>query len=557
MKTAKRTASALLSAALLLGNAMPAFADAEQAGTDENTSSAKEEVIYINLDAGGGTKDVYAVNIFGAGDITDYGYYSSVRMLNSNDEITQDGDRITFSTTRSKVYYQGTMEDAEVPWDISIRYFLDGTEYSAGEIAGRSGELEIRFQITKNEECAGSFYDDYALQATFTLDTERCSDISAPDATVANVGNDKQLTYTILPGEGIDTVITADVEDFEMVAAAINGIHLNLSVEVDDAELRDKVNDIIDATVELDDGARELYDGSTELLDGSGELVDGASSLHSGIAELDNGVATLQSGMVTVQDGLYSLTSQSSALISGSEELLGALTQIQSAVSAISVNTEEIAALATASGQISQAISALYDGAATLQANLGYAQYKALMEQNGLDIDTLKAGNTQAVSDLQGLIASLQSTLSQISGVPEMEEQAAQLRAQIVQLQQIITLLEGNNAAIGGTETYLNNISAQLPALTEGLQTLKTQYEKLDVAIGQLVTTLTGMLDELSTLADGIDQLVAGCSELCDGIWAYTDGVAQLAAGYSQVMDGVSSLAEGSRGAAVRLERAV
>lgn len=132
-------------------------------------------------------------------------------------------------------------------------------------------------------------FDDCAIQASFTLDTEQCRNIEAPDATIANVGGSKQLTYTVLPGKGIDTAITADVTDFEMGAVSINGIHLNLNVDIDDEELKDKVGELIDAVEQLDDGARELSDGSEELLDGTSSLKDGSLSLHSGIASLDEG----------------------------------------------------------------------------------------------------------------------------------------------------------------------------------------------------------------------------------------------------------------------------
>lgn len=165
---------------------MPAFA--------AGAPSLKEEVIYIMADANGTVKSINVVNIFDSGDITDYGDYSAVKMLNTGDVISQNGDMITFSTTADKAYYQGTINDAEIPWNISIRYFIDGEEYSAQDAAGKSGKLEIRFKVTENERCKGSFFDDYALQATFTVNTNRCSNINAPDATEANVGKNKQLT---------------------------------------------------------------------------------------------------------------------------------------------------------------------------------------------------------------------------------------------------------------------------------------------------------------------------------------------------------------------------
>ena len=540
MKILKRVLTMALASLLVFNSAISAFA-AETSGA---APSEKEEIIYITLDASGNLKNTYVVNSFSGGNITDYGDYASVKMLNTSDPIEQNGDTITFSTSASKAYYQGELTDAEIPWNISMRYYLDGEEYSADEIAGKSGEVEILFQITENTACSGAFFDDYALQASFTLDTEQCSNITAPDATIANVGSDKQLTYTVLPGEGIDTAITADVTDFEMSAVSINGIHLNLNVEIDDTELKDKVSELIDAVEQLDDGAIELSDGSEKMLDGSIELKDGASSLQSGVTSLDEGVVTLQNGMTTIQNGLYALNSQSGTLAAGSSEFKAALITIQTAVNSISVSSEDLTMLTEASGQIRQAISDLYDGAATLQANLGYERYKTLMSQNGLDIDALLAGNASAVETIQ----SYEAMLEQLSAVPGMEDLVNQYKSQLLGTsEQIKSLLNANSAAIGGMESYLNGISAELPALTEGLAALNTQYETFDSSISQLVNTLGNMTGNLSALAEGINQLAASYEELDSGINDYTNGVAQIVAGYSQVMGGVSSLAEGSK----------
>ena len=241
MKTVRKITAAAPSVLLLGALTAPVFA--------ETAPSQKEEVIYIMTDASGKVTDMEAVNIFSGGDIIDYGDYSHVKMLNTTDKITQSGDKITFSSGADKVYYQGTLKSTVIPWNISIRYFLDGKEYSAADMAGKSGALEIRFSVSKNGSCRGSFYDDYALQASFTLDTALCKNIVSSGATVANVGSDKQLTYTILPGKGIDTVIRADVTDFTMDAVAINGVRLHMNFEVDDTALMDKVDEIISAAM--------------------------------------------------------------------------------------------------------------------------------------------------------------------------------------------------------------------------------------------------------------------------------------------------------------------
>lgn len=511
------------------------------------TASEKEEVIYISTDGAGNVTGVQAVNIFGWGDIVDYGNYSHVKMLTSTEEITQTGDKITFSTDDKKVYYQGTMEHVETPWNISIRYYLDGKEYSASGIAGQKGKLEIRPSIVKNEKCKGSFFDNYALQVSFTLDTEICDNITASDATIANVGSDKQISYTVLPGKGLDASITADVREFEMNAVTINGIKLNLNVEIDDAELMDKVTELMDAAKKLNDGSGELNSNSETLKTGSSSLDSGLSSVHSGVADLDNGIATLQNGIASVQTSLDTLNGKSYNLTNGSAQMKSALEVIQSNLSSLSVSADQLKELTDASGTIKQGISDLYDGAHTLKQNLGFAQYKGIMAQNGLDIDSLQAGNAQAINDLSAQIVSLQQTLDSIANVPGYESQAVQLQSQIAALQNVIQLLSGNSAAIGGSESYLNNLTSGVNSLYENLGVLKTQYALFDTKIGELAGTLNDMLVKLSALSSGINELVTNYTLLDSGINEYTGGVAQLAAGYTQIVDGVSSLANGSK----------
>lgn len=81
MKKFKRLLPAVLVCIFLLTAITPIYAGSEP--------TEKEEVIYVKLGTDGGVKDIYAVNIFGGGEITDYGDYSSIEMLNTTDKITQ------------------------------------------------------------------------------------------------------------------------------------------------------------------------------------------------------------------------------------------------------------------------------------------------------------------------------------------------------------------------------------------------------------------------------------------------------------------------------------
>lgn len=260
-------------AAVMLFNPAAAFAD---------TASAKEEVIYGNLTHGGDVTKVYAVNIFENSNITDYGDYEQVRNLTTPDKIHLKNGIVTVSASEMPFYYEGTLKSSALPWHIDIGYTLDGISYNGDELAGKSGRLEIDIDITKGND--DFFYDNYALQMTLTMDGNYCRNIQTEDGTIANVGSDKQIVYTILPGNGADIKITADVTDFEMREITINGIKLAMDVNVDTLGLEGEVDRLEESTVLVDDGAARLQSGASELQTGTKELVDGVAKVRDNVS---------------------------------------------------------------------------------------------------------------------------------------------------------------------------------------------------------------------------------------------------------------------------------
>lgn len=280
---------------------------------DEGTP--KEEVIYINLNADGSVKDITVVSIFELdedGKIIDYGKYESLRNMTTTDKIGYANETITIDAKAGRLYYEGKLSSNVMPWNIAIRYYMDGVEYTAQEIAGKSGQLKIRIQITKNEDCAGNFFEGMALQTTLSLDTNKCTDIRAEGATMANVGSKKQMTFTILPGKGADLEINAKVQDFQMDGISINGVKLKLNIQIDNATIQAKIQEILDAIKKVDEGAgqiqngmSDLYEGTNELNDKVGEMVDGVGSLTSGAGQLASGLDQIAKKNKELMDGAW------------------------------------------------------------------------------------------------------------------------------------------------------------------------------------------------------------------------------------------------------------
>ena len=500
MNKNKKIMAALLAGTMIVTSVTPAMAEA--------VPSSKEEVVYVNLTSGGSVKEMYAVNIFDDKNITDYGDYLSVELLNTTDNINQNGDEITFSSSADRVYYKGKMKSTIMPWNISIKYYVDGKEYAPKEAAGKSGKMEIYFKVSKNEAYDGSFYDAYALQASFILDTEIAKNITAADATLANVGNKKQLTYTILPGEGIDTVITADVTDFEMDAVSINGIPLNMNIQVKDEELMNKVDELLGGIEDIDNGADELNSGVNRLSDATRD------DLQPGVNQLNDGMKDLNDGVLKIQDGLDELNSKSYELTSGSAQVLSALNTINSQLNS-QEQKDSISQLVSGSAGIKDGITNLTGKLGELQAGVSYKKFMEVLAGNGLsdEISQLELSNARIADGLG-------------SSNPDA----------------VRTILE-NNQVIEGLKSvinqYLTTVNTNITALYQGAQSINTEYAKLDAGIRSLAVSV-------QQLADGVNQLVSEYGKLDKGVNEYTEGVAKVIAGYSQIVTGTSDLLSGS-----------
>lgn len=479
----RRVSALALAGCLLAGMSLPAFAAA---------STAKEEVIYANLTASGDVTGVYAVNSFAvqAGDtVTDHGSYTAVRNMTTSDAVEQSGDTITVHASEDgKLYYEGTMDAATaLPWVVKLTYTLDGAEISPDELGGKSGALAIRLQVSRSPDCTGDFFDKYALQVTMSLDTDLAQNISAPGATVANVGSKKQLSYILLPGANSDVTVTADVTDFVMDAVSLNGVRLNLNLDLGDVDLTGMLDQLQNGSVQLDDGANALADGIAQ-----------------------------------VQAGIDTLNSNSASLTGGSAQVRAALTQMQTALNGISASTDELNTLLNASSQIKDGIAQLDEGAAQLEQQVSYDAYKSILKENGLDLDVVKDGNAKAIEQLQGMVWMMP------------------------QLKDVILLLQGSTANIDAMQTYLDTVNGGIAQLHEGSSTLNSSYGEFDAGVRQLADVLTGMLGNLSVLTDGMNQLATQYAQLDDGLNAYTDGVAQLKAGAAQLAEGASQLTGGT-----------
>lgn len=592
MKHRKKMTAAML-AALLMINTMPMSAFAAEANT------TKEEVVYINLNADGSVKEINVVNIFDLdenGKIIDYGNYESLRNMTTTDAINYEENKVTIDAQAGKLYYEGKLKENAMPWTISIKYYMDGEECSADQVAGRSGKLQIKMTIRQNKNCNSSFFEGYALQTTFVLDTKQASNIVAEGATVANVGSDKQLTYTILPNNEKDMTVSADVKDFEMAGISINGIRMNLDIDIDDSTLREKEDKIVDAVNELDDGAGKLKDGASDLHNATEELNTAVGTLYTGVGNLYNGAAQLNSG-------LSALTSKNGELVNGAKSAYeglcsGAETQLNAQLSANGLNTVKLtpenysdvllgvleqmdadavykkaydAALEEVTAQVKAQQDELYTGYIRSQADTIYQQYvesqadalyaqaasKAVVKQlmaNGYSQEQAVAylqteeGKALVASAVEGLTEEQKEQIIATALQSLTEEQKEQiLKGAVDSLtkEQKKEILEGYIEQMMASDEVTDKINEAVNAVSSAAAEVSALKGQLD-SFGAFYKGVVDYTSGVSSVANGANQLAGGLSTLYTNTDTLKNGVGELHSAVGSLKDGTRELKDGT-----------
>jgi X-X-X-Leu-X-X-Gly heptad repeat protein len=479
----------------------------EEHSQGDGNYSFKDEVIYGTLHPNGSHEEIYVVNHFNVnehGSITDYGSYDSVKNLTDLSVIEQDGSEIHFTANDDNFYYQGNMKNAALPWDLSISYYLDGTEMEPEALLGEDGHLEIDISTSQNEEGEASFFENYLMQISLTVDPDRYRSIEAEDATEASVGTDKQFTFTVMPGEEETIRFSADVTDLEFNGIDINAVPNSMSIdEPETDEMTEEMDSLTDAIAEINDGVGELSDG---------------------VSELNSGVADLQDGSVQYRDGVAEVDQASSELVDGSAEINNALDMVSNSLSTEDADFDlgELTRLPEGLNEMADAVGEIADG-----------------------LEELKAGHQAAYNALD----------EAMNGIPEYEfndEEIMELYAgaggESEALDQLLEAYEAALTAKGTYDAVKEAFQAVNPALTEVIDGIRELETALNTTADEISTAIDNMdvMDPITQLTEGLSEISSNYNEFHSGLVSYTEGVGELSDSYSDLHGGIVELGEGT-----------
>lgn len=511
----KELLSLFIIIALFIAITIPVF------GLTGNTT--KEEVIYVNLNSDGSVDEIYVVNSFElneAGQIIDYGDYTSFREMTASEGIQIENEKIIIDANTGKLYYEGTLNSKSIPWAFEIQYFIDEKEYPADRIAGKTGDLEIKIKVRSNVKEKNPFYDHLTLQVSLNLDTFICKNIKAEGATFANAGKNKLASFMILPGRDSDISLTAEVTDFVMDGISINAVPLEMNLDFEEESMfGSKLSELKKGIADLDDGAVKLMEAAKKLADGSGESKDGINNLRAASVEIKDATSKFVKGTKDLRKGTKELNTGVRDLRKGTFDLKDGSIKLVDGMNGLVVGLEQLAT----SGQSLNAGAMLIFKSLTDSANMQ-------LSAAGISAEDLTPSNYS--SEIESILSELDDTSPLIAMITTLKGQ-----------------LEGYNAFYKGLVAYTAGVrqaSDGLTGLRDGTIDLKDGVIKLHDGVVELSDGTSELLDGVIELEDGSIELNDGMIEMSDGIVKLLDGAVELHDGTVKLYDGNITLAEGT-----------
>lgn len=246
--------------------------------TERHDSYKKSETVYVTLNNAGETQDITVTDWLHSDkaetylrDVTDL---ENVKNTKTETEPYFKDGGLFWNMPTTDLYYRGT-STKPLPVSFSIKYFMDDTEMSAEEIAGKSGKLKIEIKMTNNlfktQKVDGKdvkIYNPIVALGGMILPEENFQNVSVKNGISVGDGSKEITVVAGLPGMnetlGLDQIkskeaedisfadsfeITADVTDFSLgnmyfaalpLSAVTNEINVPTSVD----ELKSSLNQL-------------------------------------------------------------------------------------------------------------------------------------------------------------------------------------------------------------------------------------------------------------------------------------------------------------------------
>lgn len=511
----------------------------------------KSETVYAVMDADGNTTDVsvseWLKNEGKSNNLSDYSNLKNIKNTSGDEKMSRDGNKLVWAAKGKDIHYTGDY-DGELPVNVKVSYYLNGTKVSADEIAGKKGNVKIRFDYDINDSVKENGYSltrPYAIVSAVVLSNDNFTNVTVNNGKAVNDGNSTAVVGIALPGMSDNLQIDElDIPDHVTINAKTTNFEIDGTYTVADSGFMNdvdttKLDDATGQIDELESALDKLSDASKKLVDGSSKLAKGANKLANSSSQIEEGTETLKDGTESMKNGSKDLSDGADKLVTGAQDLSAGTTQMKKGTEALNSSVNGADGLAGDNGSAKK----LSAGAARVDAGIKQMG-KTLAAQN-----TKLAQTAKSISDnLDGVNTEKVNAPSSadVDGALETAIKAAEASGD----QDTINALKNAKEKLGTYETNVNDtvssVNTDKQKIITANQTAKAMYQSI----------ASSSNDDLKKLQDGADELKAGTQALdtavnvggtkADGtkvpslskaVYGLNDGAAQLDAGVNGYTD--------------------
>ncbi|MEE1228585.1 MAG: hypothetical protein U0K57_06415 [Lachnospiraceae bacterium] len=529
-----------MSAVLAAGTTLPVSAAKKSEDRDD-----KSETVYVNAHANGSVKDITVSDWLQNRDKTqlleDESNLSKIKNVKGDEKFTTDEDNgLVWQADGKDIYYQGKSTE-ELPVSMSITYYLNGKQIDPKDLAGKSGDVKMRFNYTnntKNEVKVDgkkvNVQTPFSMITTMILPDDTFSNIKVTNGKVVSDGDKSIVMGVVFPGlkdslklsdyektEDVDIPeyfeVTAKAKKFELdltATVATTGTLSDLDTsKLDDADdLKDDIDDLTDAADKLVDGSGDLSDGAKDLNDAIHKYVDGVGTAADGSKKLAKGLDTLESNNKKLNKGAKQLSDGTKTLKSGTKQLKDGLKNYTSGASTLSTG------ISSAKGGVMK----LDVGADQLQSGLkdytdGVKKLSDGIDQMNKELDKVQIPSDAELKELQKIAKSLKAdqkaiaaNQKEIQGLLQLAQNFEKSKAQLTQdvateltsgdtntkLRGNIAAAAGDGAKVGYAQGYTDGAAKGAEVAAQQAQAVAAEEITKAVESGKISSAQAAALKE-------------------------------------------------------------
>lgn len=469
----------------------------------------KSETVYALMDADGNTTDVsvseWLKNEGKSNNLSDYSNLKNIKNTSGDEKMSRDGNKLVWAAKGKDIHYTGDY-DGELPVKVKVSYYLNGTKVSADEIAGKKGNVKIRFDYDINDSVKENGYSltrPYAIVSAVVLSNDNFTNVTVNNGKAVNDGNSTAVVGIALPGMSDNLQINElDIPDHVTINAKTTNFEIDGTYTVADSGFMNdvdttKLDDATGQIDELESALDKLSDASKKLVDGSSKLAKGANKLADSASQIEEGTETLKDGTESMKNGSKDLSDGADKLVAGAKDLSSGTIQMKKGTEALNSSVNGADGLAG-------------DNGSAKKLSAGAARVDAGIKQMG---ETLAAQNAKLAQTAKSISDNLDGVNTEKVNAPSSADVDDALKTAIDAAeasgdQDTINALKNAKEKLGTYETNVNDtvssVNTDKQKIITANQTAKAMYQSI----------ASSSNDDLKKLQDGADELKAGTQAL-------------------------------------------